>query len=101
MINRITTYEKTMSLGPLGERKIAVFAVVSSPAVEIGPKTFNPLADYSNEELVQLLAGQYESLDDVRKVSDRNITVLGTETKVTKFAAKATFSGKSVDVTFT
>lgn len=98
VVNRITTYEKKMSFGPLGEKKIGVFAAVSSPAVEIGPKTFNPLADYSNEKLVQLLAGQYESISDVREVDARNITVLGTETKMTKFAAKAKFAGTSVDV---
>lgn len=97
VINRIATYEKEMSVGPLGQ-KVGVFAVVSSPAVEIGPKTFNPLADYSNEKLVQLLASNYESIDDVRKVDARNVTVLGTETEMTKFAAKAKFAGTNLDV---
>lgn len=98
VINKIATYQKTMDLGPLGERRTGVFAVVSSPAVELGPRTFNPLADYSNEDLVMLLTSQYGSISNVQTESSRNITVLGTETKMTKFSAQAKFAGTNVDV---
>jgi hypothetical protein len=98
VVNKIATYQKTMDLGPLGERRVGVFAVVSSPAVELGPRTFNPIGEYSNEELVQLLASQYGSIDNVQTESSRNITVLGTETEMTKFSADATFAGTDVEV---
>lgn len=98
VINKISTYQKEMDLGPLGEKKVGVFAVISTPAVELGPKTFNPVADYSNEDLVMLLASQYESISNVQKVSEQNITVLGTESTVTKFSAQASFGGTNVDV---
>lgn len=98
VINKITTYQKALDLGPLGERRLGVFAVVSTPAVQLGPETFNPVGDYSNEQLVELLTSQYDGLGDVRKVDERQLTVLGTETTVTKFAGTATFEGAQVDV---
>lgn len=98
VVNKIATYQKTMDLGPLGERRTGVFAVVSSPAVELGPRTFNPLVNYTNEDLVMLLSSQYENINNVQTESSRNITVLGTETKMTKFSAQARFAGTNVDV---
>lgn len=97
-VNQITTYEKTIDVPVLGEAKLGVFTVVSSPAVEIAGKTFNPLGDYSNDQLVQLVASRYEGLSDVEQVSQRQVTALGTETTVTKYSATATFQGQEVDV---
>lgn len=96
--NKIATYEKRVDFGPLGSQRLAVFAAISTPAVEIAGQTFNPIADYNNAELVSMLSSQYESISNVRQVSSQNITVLGTETRVSKFAATATFSGAQIDV---
>jgi hypothetical protein len=98
-VNKITTYEKTLEIPLLGEAKLGVFTVVSSPAVEVAGETFNPIGDYSNDQLVRLVAGKYGGLSGVERVSERQVTTLGTETTVTKYSATATFQGQQdVDV---
>ncbi|SFR69175.1 DUF6517 family protein [Halogeometricum limi] len=95
--NEINTYEKSLDLG-FFEAKLGVFTVISTPAVEIAGQTLNPIGDYSNQQLVNLVQSQYEGLSDVREVSTQTITAQGTQTEVTKYAAKATVSGQQVDV---
>lgn len=95
--NKMTTYEKSLDLAVI-EAKLGVFTVISTPAVEIAGQTLNPIGDYSNARLVELIQSQYSGLSDVREVSSRTITVQGTETKVTKFAGKANVNGREVDV---
>lgn len=98
-VNKVTTYEKTLSIPLLGEANLGVFALLSTPAIEIAGKTFNPVADYSNDRLVELLTDNYEGIDDPRRVGGRTVTVLGSETDVTEYEATAEFDGQDVDVT--
>ncbi|MFC6825348.1 DUF6517 family protein [Halopelagius fulvigenes] len=95
--NKMTTYEKSLDLAVV-EAKVGVFTVVSTPAVEVAGQTLNPIGDYSNARLVELVQNRYSGLSDVREVSSRTITVQGTETEVTKFAGKANVRGRQVDV---
>jgi hypothetical protein len=96
--NQITTYEKSLDLGFLGEAKLGVFTVISTPAVEVAGQTLNPIGDYGNARLVELIQSRYAGLRDVEQVSSQNITVQGTETTVTKYAATARVQGQDVDV---
>lgn len=93
-------YEKKVDLGPVGERRAAVVSVFSTPQVEIaGQGPFNPVADYSNKQLVDLVQQQYQGMSDIQQVSERDVSILGTTTTVSKFSAKATLTGgSSVDV---
>jgi hypothetical protein len=75
-----------------------VFSVVSTPAVEIAGQTFNPIGDYSNDELVRLVTDRFGSLSNVERVSSRQVLVRGTETTVTKYAATTTVQGREIDV---
>ncbi|WP_129115644.1 DUF6517 family protein [Halegenticoccus tardaugens] len=96
--NEIATYEKTMRIPVVGEAKLGVFAVISSPAVEVAGKTFNPIGDYDHDELVEMLTSNYEGLSDPEKVDERSATVLGSDETVSKYEATATFEGQEVDV---
>lgn len=96
--NKIATYEKTKSIPTVGEQKIATFAAITTPVVEVLGKTFNPVGNYDHEALVNLLASEYNSLTNVRRIGSRQITVLGAETKVSKFAAQATSNSQTIDV---
>jgi hypothetical protein len=97
--NRVATYEKALDFGPLGTARLGTFAVVTTPAVEIAGETLNPLGDYDNDQLVGLLASNYTGLQDVDRVSSRQVTALGTETQVTKYAATApTAFDQQIDV---
>ena len=93
-------YERQVDLGPLGKKRAAVFSVFSTPQVKVaGQGPFNPIADYSNEELVTLVQQQYKGMSNVEQVSERQVSTLGTTTTVTKFSAKATLQGGSqIDV---
>jgi len=98
VVNKVTTYEKALEIPLLGTARLGVFSIVSSPAVEVAGQTFNPLADYSNDRLVQLVTNRFGSLSGVERVSSRQLTVLGTETTVTKYAATTTAQGQNIDV---
>lgn len=87
-------YERTVDLGPLGEKRAAVVSVFSTPKVEIaGQGPFNPIADYSNEQLVTLVQQQYSGMSNVQQVSTRQVSMLGKTATVTKFSATATMKG--------
>lgn len=96
--NQITTYEKTVEVPVLGEARLGVFAAIASPKVEIAGRTLNPLEDYSNDDLVELLTSQYEGIEDPSAVDERTVETLGSETTFTKYEAVATFDGQEVDV---
>jgi hypothetical protein len=96
--NEVTTYEKVLDLGALGEARLGVFAVVSTPAVTVGDQTLNPIGDYDNDQLVGLIRSEYPGLHDVDPVGSRTITVLGERTEVTKYAAEATVMERRIDV---
>lgn len=97
-VNRVATYEKTLKIPLVGSAKLGVFAVITTPAIEIAGETFNPVGDYSNDQLVQLLQSNYDGIDNAQEVSSQTVAVLGTDTTVTKYEATATFSGQEVDV---
>lgn len=96
--NRIADYTKSVEIGPLGDAEVGVFNVVTTPAVEVAGRTLNPIGSYSNARLVEFVQQQYSGLGDIQRVNDRNITIQGTETTVTKFSATATVEGQEVDV---
>ncbi|WP_125920015.1 DUF6517 family protein [Haloparvum sedimenti] len=96
--NYVATYEKTVEFGPIGEAAVAVFAVLSTPAVEIAGQTLNPVAEYDNERLVQLLASNYESLEVRGEAETLTYTPFDTEYEATKFDAVAQFEGQEIEV---
>lgn len=96
--NSIATYERAIDLGPLGEQKAAIFAVLSTPQVKILDRTFNPVGEMSNRELLQQLQGRYEGFSVGSRVDTRSQTVLGEDTEIEKFEASATFSGQEIDL---
>lgn len=96
--NSIATYERTIDLGPLGEQKAAIFAVLSTPQVKILDRTFNPVGEMSNRELLQQLQGRYEGFSVGGRVDTRSQTVLGQDTEIEKFEASATFNGQEIDL---
>jgi hypothetical protein len=97
-INRVATYEKSLSIPLVGSARLGVFAAIATPAIEIAGETFNPVGDYDNDQLVQLLQSNYEGISNAQEVSSQTVAVLGTDTSVTKFRATADFNGQDVDV---
>lgn len=96
--NQFTTYEKSVEVPVLGEVKAGTLSLISTPAVEIGPRTFNPVGDYDNDRLVGLVESEYEGVSDVERVGTTEIEMLGGTTNVSKYTATATLEGQEVDV---
>jgi hypothetical protein len=92
--NQVTRYEKTLDLGTLGEARLGSVAGISSPAVEVGGETLNPIGDYSNRQLVELIAGRYSELSVDERVDRRRIDFLGGSERETTFTGTATFGGE-------
>lgn len=96
--NHVAMYERTVSLAGFGDQRAAVFSAFASPEVSVVGQSFNPIDDYSNEELADLAQEQYDSLEIGDEVGTRERTVLGESTEVSKFDGTATLNGQDVDV---
>lgn len=96
--NYRSQYEKSLDLGLLGEREIAVFTVLSTPRVSVLDREFNPVADMSTEELAEMVQENYDGIDDVRHESDGDVTILGESTTQSRFAGTADFGGTRIDI---
>lgn len=99
--NHLRTYERSIDVQ--GEEfDAALFATVSTPAVEIATKPYNPVADMSHEELLtefqSELDGEYSNLDDLEAVDEYELSVLGQSTTVTQFETTVTADGEEVTV---
>mgnify|MGYP000510101771 CR=1 FL=1 len=96
--NQIRGYNRTLDLGPLGERDLARFSAFTSPALSIAGQDLNPIGEWSNGRLVEELSGSYGSLSGVEFEQNRTVAALGDSRTVATFAGTATTSGQEVDV---
>jgi len=90
--NWISEYHRSVGIEGLAEQRVAVFATFASPKVEVLGQSFNPLDDYDNRELAEQFTAQLQSVGDLREVGSRSITMLGSDTEVTKFETTVTTS---------
>lgn len=99
--NHLAEYSRSVSIGPLGTGEFARFVVVSTPAVEVFDRTFNPVGEMSNRELVELAQDQYQELRNIENAGERRQTVLGSETTVSTFTGDAAVKGteQTIEVT--
>ncbi|NHN48870.1 hypothetical protein G9464_14875 [Halostella sp. JP-L12] len=96
-VNYISQYERKISI--LGmEKRAAVFVAFTTPKVEILGKTFNPVGEMSNRELVQQVQGKYEGLSVGEEVDARETEMLGETVEISKFEGQADLDGTTVDV---
>lgn len=98
--NKLAEYARSTSLPVFGDTKVARFTVFATPAVTIaGQGPFNPVSDLSNRELALRLQEQYDTIQNVRLEGNRTETMLGQETRVSKFRADAkTVGGTQTEV---
>ena len=94
----LSEYTKSIDLGPLGEHESAMFAVLATPKVEILGQTFNPVGEMSTEELVDLIAENYDELGDIEFEEDTTTTILTQTVTESLFVAEASIDGQPVDL---
>lgn len=99
--NHVAEYSRSVDLGPAGSGEFARFAVFSTPQVELASRTFNPVGEMSNRELVEQVQGQYHGLRNVQPAGERTRSVLGASRTVSTFTADAEVAGgQSVELLF-
>lgn len=98
VVNRISEYHKLIEMGPLGEARGAVFATLSTPAVEVLGRTFNPVEDADNHEIADEAQSQYEGISIGSEIDRRTVTVLEEPIDLSKFEGEAAFGELSIDV---
>ncbi|MFB6133637.1 MAG: DUF6517 family protein [Halanaeroarchaeum sp.] len=96
--NRLATYEKSIDFGPLGSVRAAVFAALATPKIEIAGRTFNPIEDMSNRELLEQLQSRYEGVTVNEQVGTYQVETLGTTATVERYDATATLQGRDVPI---
>ncbi len=96
--NWVAQYEKSIGISGVAEGTVATFTVLSSPTFEIADKPINPIARYDNRKLVEKFVGGYANVNDIRETGSKNVTMLGSETKVSTFSANAKSNGATVEV---
>lgn len=97
--NYVTEHEKTVEMPPpLGERRGAVFMVLSTPKIGLLGRNFNPVEDMSAEELFDLVTSNYEGIGNVETEAESELEMLGETTVQTQFSATAEFDGRELDV---
>lgn len=99
--NWISTYKKDLQVQGQ-QQEAARFAVVSTPAIKILGRTFNPVNEMSHQELLDRfrsqLSGEYEGLDDLEYVESRDEVILDSEVEVSTFQTEASMEGRTVEL---
>ena len=98
---RSSTYAKEITFRDT-EDDGCFFAAVSIPDVSVAGRSFNPLEEKSNEELLaefrDELEGEYDSIDDLTHRESFGLEVLGDGRPVDVFEGETTYAEERIDV---
>jgi len=93
----IAEYDKAVEL--FGERyQAAVFAVLTTPRVEVLGQAFNPVGELDDEERARLIVDRYESVSNLERSSEYTTDILGTDARVVVYTADGEIKGTGVSV---
>lgn len=99
IINWQAEYDRSVDLGPLGDARAAVFTALSTPRVDLLGRTFNPVADMSTRDLVEMVQERYDDIGEIDEDETGSVTILGEETARTRFTGTGTLAaGAEVDI---
>ncbi|SDL05173.1 DUF6517 family protein [Natronorubrum texcoconense] len=89
--NWYAEYDRSLSLGLPGLSRVqaAVVSVLTTPQVSFLGRTFNPVGEFSTDELVEMMQDRYDELEDVDRVDESSVSILGTETTLVRYTAAA------------
>jgi hypothetical protein len=96
--NWVSQYDREVSLGPLGDRRAAVFAALSTPAVEVAGQSFNPVAQYNDTQLIRQFQQRYGSITVGEQTNTETVQVLGEDRNVSRYDGTVRLNGQDVDV---
>jgi len=96
--NQLAIYHKRFDIPGMGETETGVFAVVTTPAVEIAGQEFNPVAELGDEELIEMFTEQYDEMSSPEQIGTETYSVLGGSITASIFTAEAVMHGQSFDI---
>lgn len=96
--NHLTEHERSIDMGPLGSQRAAMVSVLTTPQVNVAGQEFNPIDEMDTEELVDLVAENYDEMGNVSHEDDDDISILDQSTVQSTFSADARFEGHDIDV---
>lgn len=99
VVNTMAEYSRSVDIGigPSGE--LARFTVLSTPKIDIVPgQPANPIGDMDDEELAERVQNEYDEIQNVERVGEREAGFLGETVEVSVFEAEAATEGEGVDV---
>jgi hypothetical protein len=92
-VNQLAEYRRSVDLAALGEEEYGVFAVVATPAFEIGDRTMSPVERWSNRKLAAEVQKQYSDLEVGAEAGQRSVAALQSKMDVSTFEGTATVAG--------
>lgn len=97
--NRVGKYDKSVSLGGIGEVRAAFFTTLSTPQVSVLGESLNPVAHLSTADLAAQLQDRFEDIGSLEPAGESAVTVLGVETTQTRFETRVEIAdGQRIDV---
>ena len=96
--NQLAVYHKQFDIPGVGETETGVFAVVTTPSVEIAGREFNPIAELDDGEVLGMFTQQYDEMSSPEQIGTETYTVLGESITASVFTAEAVMHGQSVDI---
>lgn len=98
IVSHLIEYHRRVNFDDSGNQEVARFAVLSTPKVDLGFQSFNPLHGVSKETLLEGLQPQYGKIRIGERIDSQTITVLGEETAVMKRRGTAVYEEKQIDL---
>jgi len=97
--NKLTEYSRSVDLPLSVSGELARFTVLASPEVTVVPgEPANPLADMDNDDLAETVQEQYETIENVQKLDERETELLEETVTVGRYEADAETQGEATDV---
>lgn len=98
--NQVVEYDRSLSV--LGQKfRWALFAVLSTPRVEVLGKSFNPIDDMDTDALAEMIQDRYDRIGNVERDSTRPVDVLGETVDVVRYRAEGRFTAADIRVDMT
>ncbi len=95
--NHLGVYEKAVELEDVGSQTVALFALFTTPRIEIAGESFNPVGEVSVQDLLEQFQSRYDGVDVGEKVDSSTVQTLGTEATVEKYTGSVTMQGEEID----
>lgn len=98
IVSHLIEYHRRVDFDDSDNQEVARFAVLSTPKVDLGFQSFNPLHGISKETLLEGLQPQYGKIRIGERIDSHTITVLGEKTSVIKRRGTAVYREKRIDL---